>query len=78
MFLRYLPANEENLCHKFCRNFPEFDTKMMMSMEKMGRNADLQIINGRIDHDFAILMTGHHQSAIEMSKWNWTTEPMQR
>ncbi|MGV3706481.1 MAG: DUF305 domain-containing protein [Arcticibacter sp.] len=49
-------------------NVPEFDTKMMMGMEKMGRNADLQIINGRIDHDFAILMTGHHQSAIEMSK----------
>ena len=49
-------------------NVPEFDNKMMMSMEKMGRNADLQIINGKIDHDFAILMITHHQSAIEMSK----------
>jgi len=49
-------------------SLPEFDAKMMMGMEKMGRNADLQVINGRIDHDFAILMTGHHQSAIEMSK----------
>ncbi|CAM4205402.1 MULTISPECIES: DUF305 domain-containing protein [Pedobacter] len=47
---------------------PEFDAQMMMGMEKMGRNADLQIINGRIDHDFAILMAQHHQSAIEMSK----------
>ena len=49
-------------------NIPEFDAKMMMGMEKMGRSADLHIINGRIDHDFAILMTVHHQSAIEMAQ----------
>lgn len=49
-------------------NVPEFDSKMMMGMEKMGRNADLQIINGNTDHDFAMLMIGHHQSAIEMAQ----------
>lgn len=49
-------------------NVPDFDSKMMMGMEKMGRNADLQIINGNTDHDFAMLMIGHHQSAIEMAQ----------
>jgi len=47
---------------------PEFDNKMMVGMEKMGRNADLQIINGNTDHDFAMLMISHHQSAIEMAQ----------
>ncbi len=46
---------------------PEFNMKMEMSMEKMDRNADLQIINGNLDHDFAILIIFHHQSAIEMA-----------
>lgn len=46
---------------------PEFKMKMEQSMEKMGRNADLQIINGDVDHDFATLMIFHHQSAIEMA-----------
>lgn len=46
---------------------PEFNMKMEMSMEKMDRNADLQIINGDLDHDFAILIIFHHQSAIEMA-----------
>jgi uncharacterized protein (DUF305 family) len=45
----------------------EFNMKMDMSMEKMTRNADLQIINGNLDHDFAALMIFHHQSAIEMA-----------
>lgn len=45
----------------------EFNMKMEMSMEKMDRNADLQIINGKLDHDFAILIIFHHQSAIEMA-----------
>lgn len=45
----------------------EFSMKMEMSMEKMHRNADLQKVNGNIDHDFAILMIFHHQSAIEMA-----------
>lgn len=45
----------------------EFNMKMEMSMEKMGSSADLQIINGNLDHDFATLMIFHHQSAIEMA-----------
>lgn len=45
----------------------EFNMKMEQSMEKMGRNADLQIINGNADHDFASLMIFHHQSTIEMA-----------
>lgn len=44
-----------------------FNDKMEMSMMKMHRNADLQKINGNIDHDFAIMMIFHHQSAIEMA-----------
>lgn len=48
-------------------NNPEFTSKMMEIMEKMDRNADLQIINGKVDEDFSTLMIGHHQSAIEMA-----------
>jgi uncharacterized protein (DUF305 family) len=54
--------------HKAHLNDPEFDNMQMMTMMKGGKQADLQIINGRIDHDFAILMIGHHQSAIENSR----------
>jgi len=54
--------------HKPHLNDPDFDTMQMMTMTKGGKQADLQIINGRIDHDFAILMIGHHQSAIENSR----------
>lgn len=46
----------------------EAHDKIMMSMEKMSKNADLQIINGNVDHDFATLMIQHHQSAIEMAQ----------
>lgn len=53
--------------HEMHEANPEFNMKMEMSMDKMDRNADLQIINGDIDHDFAILMIFHHQSAIEMA-----------
>lgn len=49
-------------------NDPDFDTMQMMTMEKGAKEADLQIINGRIDHDFAILMIGHHQGAVENSR----------
>lgn len=44
-----------------------FNMKMETSMAKMHRNADLQKVNGNIDHDFAILMIFHHQSATEMA-----------
>lgn len=46
----------------------EAHDKMKMSMEKMTKNADLQVINGDADHDFAILLIQHHQSAIEMAQ----------
>lgn len=48
-------------------NNPEFSSKMVEIMDKMDRNADLQIINGLVDEDFSTLMIGHHQSAIEMA-----------
>jgi len=37
-------------------------------MENMGRQSDLQIINGRSDQDFASLMISHHQSATETAR----------
>lgn len=46
----------------------EFHMQMMEGMERMGKQADLQIINGKIDQDFATLMIGHHQSATEMAQ----------
>jgi len=46
----------------------EFHEMMMAEMEKSGKHADLQIINGNIDHDFAILMVEHHHSAIESAR----------
>lgn len=46
----------------------EFHMQMMEGMEKMGKQADLQIINGNIDHDFATLMIEHHRSATEMAQ----------
>jgi uncharacterized protein (DUF305 family) len=45
----------------------EFNMKMEASMMKMHKNAELQYLNGNLDHDFAILMIQHHQSAIEMA-----------
>lgn len=46
----------------------DFDMMLMDNMKKSAKQADLQIINGDIDHDFAILMIGHHQSAVENSR----------
>jgi len=43
----------------------KFNMELMDSMEKAGRQSDLQIITGDIDHDFSQLMIVHHQSAIE-------------
>jgi uncharacterized protein (DUF305 family) len=45
----------------------EFNMEMEHSMMKMHNNIDLQAVNGNIDHDFALLMIFHHQSAIEMA-----------
>ncbi|GLU56419.1 hypothetical protein Dfri01_58800 [Dyadobacter frigoris] len=46
----------------------EFHMQMMEGMNRMGKQADLQIITGNIDQDFATLMIGHHQSATEMAQ----------
>ncbi|WP_439584304.1 DUF305 domain-containing protein [Dyadobacter bucti] len=46
----------------------EFHMQMVEGMERMGKQADLQIITGNIDQDFATLMIGHHQSATEMAQ----------
>lgn len=46
----------------------KFNKELMDSMEKSGRQSDLQIINGDTDHDFAQLMIVHHQSAIENAR----------
>ena len=46
----------------------EFHMQMMDGMERMDKQADLQIINGNIDQDFATLMIEHHKSATEMAQ----------
>lgn len=46
----------------------KFNMELMESMEKSGRQSDLQIINGDTNHDFAQLMIVHHQSAIENAR----------
>lgn len=46
----------------------EWDMEAMGAMAKMDRNADLDVLTGDIDHDFAILMINHHQSVTEMAQ----------
>lgn len=46
----------------------DFDTMQMTNMTAGAKQADLQVINGNTDHDFATLMIGHHQSAVENSR----------
>jgi uncharacterized protein (DUF305 family) len=46
----------------------EWDMEAMNAMEKMDKNSDLDVLTGDIDHDFAILMINHHQSATEMAQ----------
>jgi uncharacterized protein (DUF305 family) len=58
-FLNSHPAHE---------NVPEFITEQMKGMERSSKIIDLQIVNGDIDHDFAMLMIFHHQSAIENAR----------
>lgn len=54
--------------HPAHANVPEFSMQQMANMERSGKVTDLQIINGDIDHDFAMLMIQHHLSAIENSR----------
>lgn len=44
---------------------PSFSAEQMENMMKGGKMADIQIINGDIDNDFATLMIVHHQGAID-------------
>jgi uncharacterized protein (DUF305 family) len=44
-----------------------FNKKVEAVMMKMHKNAYLQYLNGNLDHDFAVTMIYHHQSAIEMA-----------
>ena len=44
---------------------PTFTMEQMDNMTKMGKVADIQLITGNIDNDFASLMIVHHQSAID-------------
>jgi uncharacterized protein (DUF305 family) len=46
----------------------EQDMELMKAMEKMADQADLQLITGDIDNDFATLMIPHHQSAMDMAE----------
>jgi len=58
----FLESNEPSVVNE------EFQMKTMEGMEKSSKNADLQVINGSTDEDFATLMIVHHQSAIESSQ----------
>jgi uncharacterized protein (DUF305 family) len=44
---------------------PAFTMEQMDNMMKGGKTADVQLITGDIDNDFATLMIIHHQSAID-------------
>lgn len=44
---------------------PAFTMEQMENMKKGGKAADVQIITGDIDNDFATLMIVHHQGAID-------------
>ena len=47
---------------------PAFTKEQMNHMMKMDQIADVQLITGDIDNDFATLMIQHHNSAIEDSE----------
>lgn len=47
---------------------PAFTKEQMDHMMKMDQVADVQLITGDIDNDFATLMIQHHNSAIENSE----------
>lgn len=40
----------------------------MQAMDRMDKNADLEVLTGDTDHDMAILMINHHQSAMDMAQ----------
>ncbi len=46
-------------------NDPTFTMEQMDNMTKGAKTADVQLITGNIDNDFATLMISHHQAAID-------------
>lgn len=46
----------------------EFMQAMDASMKTMDRDMAAAPMNGDVDHDFAVMMTPHHQGAIDMAK----------
>ena len=46
----------------------EFNMKDMMSMDKMDKAADLRVVTGDADNDFATLLIVHHQAALESAQ----------
>jgi uncharacterized protein (DUF305 family) len=44
---------------------PTFTMEQMENMKKGGKAADVQLITGDVDNDFATLMIVHHQGAID-------------
>jgi len=49
-------------------NVPAFSKEQMDHMMKMDQIADIQLITGDLDSDFATLMIQHHNAAIENSE----------
>jgi uncharacterized protein (DUF305 family) len=46
----------------------EFMQAMHSGMRRMDANMAAADMNGDVDHDFAVMMTPHHQGAIDMAK----------
>lgn len=44
---------------------PSFAMEQMSNMDKMDKTADVQLITGDVDNDFATLMMVHHQAALD-------------
>src|SRR5690349_19128651 len=45
-----------------------WDMEAMDAMDRMDKNSDLEVLTGDADHDMAILMINHHQSAMDMAQ----------
>lgn len=45
-----------------------WDMEAMAAMDRMDKNSDLEVLTGDSDHDMAILMINHHQSAMDMAQ----------
>ena len=54
--------------HTVNNSVPAFSKEQMDHMMKMDQIADIQLITGDLDNDFATLMIQHHNSAIENSE----------